>query len=899
MATITDTTTDANGNIIINVSSSADDAITLATAGTYSDKNIIFNVTTPQSTIQPDWNQNDETQPDYVKNKPFYTGDPVKTEIIPETTVTFSKMEGIMAAAWPESFDLIDGQTYTISWDGTDYVCTGILFNGTVPVLGNLGILDAGENTGEPFIFLNQGQWLVASTESATEHVISISEYAAQIVKIDKKYLPDTAFTEAEWDFISNRPLYYKQLDVNIASEGITSNINVGTNYIDLGVTIPDFNDGLYYKVEGEISFRNNSAGLTYPLQINGYYKANSSAMLSLGTVYDSYSKKNLVVSLYGNNSHFYTGKLEVSSSGNSFSYTITADFIVISEVKKLSEDYMPDSMAKTSDIPSALPNPNALTFTGAVTGSYDGSSAVTINIPDSSGDTIPDYVIAEAEATIAKSFSHGNLGRTIRFIATSDSHNDANNMATADPNIAIGNKHCGQAIKYIADRIGIDFIAFLGDATWAGTADLDSVYSQSMLIQDIEQFNGFIADGYKGIPNIRIVGNHDQEYTTKDTSGRLWNSGAYNLFGRYCHGIKVIPAGYGYLDLDNAKVRVIYLNTSDIPSATTAGSYLGMTQEQINWLAETLLEVGDKANWKILILSHAPLDLINKSDVLTAYVNGTTYGSYDFANHNQAQLLANVHGHIHCYSYGYMEDKIRRFCIPNLNFKDNNHYKNNASYAQWTDETTYPKTANSGKDTAFSLVTIDLDSGMCYVDNYGAGIDREFSCDYHTPAAPAPTVLLNLDRDYVAGTKGESVTNHLDESKAYTNVGYGNNLEFYDKACTHSDVSENSVTVKESGLGGICITYPVHLPDLATQDYVLSFNYSGPGKKRVYYRLSTDAGAISASHSVVDETAGASGTQSVTISAGGQAYTWLIVMFSSNTGNTKSYTNVKLEKAN
>ena len=45
MATIIDTTTNANGNIIINVSSSVDDAITLATAGTYSDKNIIFNIT--------------------------------------------------------------------------------------------------------------------------------------------------------------------------------------------------------------------------------------------------------------------------------------------------------------------------------------------------------------------------------------------------------------------------------------------------------------------------------------------------------------------------------------------------------------------------------------------------------------------------------------------------------------------------------------------------------------------------------------------------------------------------------------------------------------------------------------------------------------------------------------
>lgn len=37
---------------------------------------------------------------------------------------------------------------------------------------------------------------------------------------------------------------------------------------------------------------------------------------------------------------------------------------------------------ANIPDIPAALPNPNALTFTGAVTGSYDGSAAVTVNIP-------------------------------------------------------------------------------------------------------------------------------------------------------------------------------------------------------------------------------------------------------------------------------------------------------------------------------------------------------------------------------------------------------------------------------------------------------------------------------------------------------------------------------------
>lgn len=143
------------------------------------------------SGVQSDWNQNDDTQPDYVKNRPFYTGDPVKTEIISETTVTFSKMSGLMAAALPESFDLVDGQTYTISWDGTDYACTGIFLDGATPVLGNLGILGKGDDTGEPFIFLNKGQWVVASTESATEHMISISVFAVEVVKIDEKYLPE------------------------------------------------------------------------------------------------------------------------------------------------------------------------------------------------------------------------------------------------------------------------------------------------------------------------------------------------------------------------------------------------------------------------------------------------------------------------------------------------------------------------------------------------------------------------------------------------------------------------------------------------------------------------------------------------------------------------------------
>ena len=43
---------------------------------------------------------------------------------------------------------------------------------------------------------------------------------------------------------------------------------------------------------------------------------------------------------------------------------------------------FMTTTLAQKTDIPAALPNPNAITFTGAVTGSYDGSTAKTVNIP-------------------------------------------------------------------------------------------------------------------------------------------------------------------------------------------------------------------------------------------------------------------------------------------------------------------------------------------------------------------------------------------------------------------------------------------------------------------------------------------------------------------------------------
>ena len=122
----------------------------------------------------------------------------------------------------------------------------------------------------------------------------------------------------------------------------------------------------------------------------------------------------------------------------------------------------------------------------------YPSAKAVftAVNMP-------PQYVIDEAESVLAKAFAHKGLGRTIRFIAVSDSHNDATEASYAYTRVS--NQHCGQAVKYIADRIPLDFVASLGDMTWAGVAHTTAQYQTDWLKEDIQEMNLFLKDGFSG----------------------------------------------------------------------------------------------------------------------------------------------------------------------------------------------------------------------------------------------------------------------------------------------------------------------------------------------------------------------------------------------------------------
>lgn len=139
--------------------------------------------------VQPDWNQNDSTAADYVKNRPFYTGDPVETVLLKESTVSFAADGGgVYMVRLGSTFSATVGDTYKVSWDGTVYECTCVDYYG--PAIGNLSIGDDYPDTGEPFVIYVFDDYIeILTKDSSDSHTISISGNQTPIVKIPAKYI--------------------------------------------------------------------------------------------------------------------------------------------------------------------------------------------------------------------------------------------------------------------------------------------------------------------------------------------------------------------------------------------------------------------------------------------------------------------------------------------------------------------------------------------------------------------------------------------------------------------------------------------------------------------------------------------------------------------------------------
>ena len=87
------------------------------------------------------------------------------------------------------AFAIAEGQTYTVNWDGTEYECVCFVFN-SIPALGNLSLLGAGDDTGETFLYVSASGTFITLDTSAS-HTISVKTTREVVTPMAEEFLPN------------------------------------------------------------------------------------------------------------------------------------------------------------------------------------------------------------------------------------------------------------------------------------------------------------------------------------------------------------------------------------------------------------------------------------------------------------------------------------------------------------------------------------------------------------------------------------------------------------------------------------------------------------------------------------------------------------------------------------
>ena len=421
----------------------------------------------------------------------------------------------------------------------------------------------------------------------------------------------------------------------------------------------------------------------------------------------------------------------------------------------------------------------------------------------ESGSDNVPDYIVTEAER-VAKAAQATRTAKSLVFPAMADMHLYAGN--SNHENSLISAQYAGMGVTELKKRMHLDFIGYLGDYTGSS-----GNYTAEQAMSDITAFKETTDTNDT---EIWCVGNHDLNYHS--TSELLTLDEVYSHIGANADGVKPyadIERGYGYIDFENQKVRVIYLNTCDGSDWTheegenATSEWISPTQLQ--WLADTALDFTDKttsSEWGIVVIGHHPLhyplNCFNYAmKILEAYKDGTNGElscavcsdqwqtvTYDFSNVERAEIICNIHGHTHNCAYSKISSTTNgqsaggstpvtewlwRFCIPNIcatryntgytNFKDSNptaaqmlgEFDENGNPVEWTKET------GTAKATSFCVVNIDRKNKKIYAHIFGAGVDRVI--DYGEPTvAYTNQIPISTDAD----------------GNIYNGVGYENDVK-------------------------------------------------------------------------------------------------------------------------
>lgn len=124
-----------------------------------------------------------------------------EVDVLPKADYTFAIADGV--GMYMSEFDkyLVDGETYTVIWDNTEYNCIAKDVGGGC-ALGDLSIMDIGESTGEPFtigIGDNEGviSCVIYAYDTSTTHNVRIYTQSTFVTKSEVVSIVDEIINEA------------------------------------------------------------------------------------------------------------------------------------------------------------------------------------------------------------------------------------------------------------------------------------------------------------------------------------------------------------------------------------------------------------------------------------------------------------------------------------------------------------------------------------------------------------------------------------------------------------------------------------------------------------------------------------------------------------------------------
>ena len=122
------------------------------------------------------------------------------TTLMEEQEVAFTLNGGLYMAQLTNAFKIVEGQTYTVNWDGTEYICVSSLAD-MGPIIGNPSIAGESSNTGEPFLYVyntEEASGMFVTFDTAASHTISVKRIEKTVTPMSEEFLPENLATKSD-----------------------------------------------------------------------------------------------------------------------------------------------------------------------------------------------------------------------------------------------------------------------------------------------------------------------------------------------------------------------------------------------------------------------------------------------------------------------------------------------------------------------------------------------------------------------------------------------------------------------------------------------------------------------------------------------------------------------------